>query len=273
MSSSYLACLGAASRDMSHTGTPPNSVVTAATSLTVPAAAWPAPPAHDISTIGATPHARAAIVTGSTSGQLCLWAIDATGASASEGAAAAASSADSAGSAGELLNLVPRVILLGHTAPVVWTACCLFERSDALVSLCAAGLLNVWDPSDGRCLSSASAPLLPVATIGAVLPQLAHAVVGGESLNLAIVHLSTMTVRCVLTPLDDWCAPPAALRPRRADRDSPAHPPRSRRAPRAMPCALRRAPTGASLWPRSGPWTSARRSSASMGAAACARGC
>ena len=145
----------------------------------------------------ATSQARAALVTGCVTGQLCLWSVD----------TAAQSSATSNG---ERLCLTPRVVLLGHTAPVVWTACCLFDRSDALVSLCAHGLLNVWDPMDGRCLSSAAAPVLPVASVGIVLPQLTHAVVGGECQSLVVVQLSTMAVRAVLAPLDDWCIALAA---------------------------------------------------------------
>ena len=97
-------------------------------SILVPVAAWPAPPRHEITYLISTAFERAAIVTGSETGQLCLWA---------------ASAADE-----ELL--VPRVMLLGHTTPVLWIACCLFERSDAIVSLCRDGLLNVWDPMDGE---------------------------------------------------------------------------------------------------------------------------
>jgi septum formation protein len=43
-----------------------------------------------------------------------------------------------------------------------------------------------------------------------MLPGLKHAVIGGESQALSIVQLSTMTVRCVLSPLDDWCMAVAA---------------------------------------------------------------
>ena len=42
-----------------------------------------------------------------------------------------------------------------------------------------------------------------IATAAAVLPGLAHAVVGGEDLTLRIVLLSSMTVRCTLSPLDE----------------------------------------------------------------------
>ena len=45
----------------------------------------------------------------------------------------------------------------------------------------------------------------------ALLPQLSHVVVGGESTSLVIVQLASMAVRCVLAPLDDWCARAACL--------------------------------------------------------------
>jgi len=38
----------------------------------------------------------------------------------------------------------------------------------------------------------------------AMLPQLGHAVIGGEALQLSVVELSTMAVRCVLTDCQDW---------------------------------------------------------------------
>ena len=55
-----------------------------------------------------------------------------------------------------------------------WLACCAFERSEALVSVCRSGFVNVWDPMDGRCLSSSSSPMLSGATVGAaaMLPRL-----------------------------------------------------------------------------------------------------
>lgn len=161
-----------------------------ALSLLVPVAAWPTPPHHDVTALAVTSLARAAAVTGSASGQVCLWSVIESG----------SGSGDSTS-----LRLTPRVLLLGHAAPVVWVASCRFEKLEALVSLCRGGLLNVWDPMDGRCLSSAAAPVLPAATVGAVVPQLSHAIVGGESPTLSIIHLSTMTVRCTLAPLDDWC--------------------------------------------------------------------
>ena len=97
---------------------------------------WPAPPRHEITYLVSTAFERAAVVTGSETGQLCLWA-----ASVNE----------------ELL--VPRVMLLGHTTPILWIVCCLFERSDAIVSLCRDGLLSIWDPMDGE------RPQLPVPTL------------------------------------------------------------------------------------------------------------
>ena len=164
--------------------TPPASL-----SLLVPVAAWPSPPHHEVTALCPTRHARSALATGSSNGHLCLWSVD-------EAHEEASSS----------LRLTPRAILLGHSAPIVWIASCLFERSEALVSLCSGGLLNVWDPMDGRCLSSSAAPVLPVATVGSLLPQLSHVVVGGESNVLVVVQIATMSVRCVLSPLDDWCA-------------------------------------------------------------------
>ena len=43
-------------------------------------------------------------------------------------------------------------------------------------------------------------------TVGAaaMLPQLGHAVIGGEALQLSVVELSTMAVRCVLSDCQDW---------------------------------------------------------------------
>lgn len=131
-----------------------------------------------------TPLERAAVITGSETGQLCLWT---TGASAG--------------------LLTPRVMLLGHTSPICWIACCLFERSDAVVSLCRAGLLNVWDPMDGRCLSSATMPILSTAmpTAAVLLPHLSHAVVGGECQQLVVMHLASMTSRSLLSLDGSWC--------------------------------------------------------------------
>ena len=150
-------------------------------SLHVPVATWPTPLTHEVSALCPTRHALSALVTGSSTGPLCLWAVDSS------------------------CLLVPRIVLLGHTAPVVWIASCLFEHSEALVSLCSGGSLNVWDPRDGRCLCSASGPLLPTTTVGTLLPQLSHVVVGGESAALVVVQLSAMATRCVLSPLDGWC--------------------------------------------------------------------
>ena len=179
---------------------PPPAASEPQLSLLVPIAAWPAPPRHDVTCICVTSMPRAALVSGSSTGQVCLWGVeDGPGDDGDEEHAAAAS-----------LRLSPRVMLLGHSAPVVWVASCLFERLDALCSLCHGGLLNVWDPMDGRCLSSSPTSLLPSATVGAMLPGLKHAVIGGENQTLCIVQLSTMTVRCVLSPLDDWCMAVAA---------------------------------------------------------------
>ena len=160
-------------------------------SLLVPVAAWPAPPCHHVTAICPTRHARSALATGSATGQICLWAADEEGAEAFDERA---------------LRLAPRALLLGHTAPLVWIASCLFERAEALVSLCSGGLLNVWDPMDGRCLSSVQSSVMPVATVATLLPQLSHVVIGGEAHGLVVVQLSSMTVRCVLSPLDGWYA-------------------------------------------------------------------
>jgi hypothetical protein len=155
--------------------------------LLVPVAVWPSPPKrHEVTSVCVTAQARSAVLTGCSTGQLCIWSAEE--AASSDGHASEGQSADR-------LRLSPRVLLLGHTSPVVWTAPCLFDRSDAFVSLCAGGVLNVWDPMDGRCLSSVAAPLLPVASVGALLPQRTHAVVGGEAQALVIVQLSSMTVR------------------------------------------------------------------------------
>ena len=137
---------------------------------------------------------HAAVITGSGSGQMCLWGMVGRGSDLRRG-----------GDNDIQLRLRPRVMLLGHTSPTVWSAVCLFERSMAIVSLCRGGVLNVWDPMDGRCLLSAMVPLLPTTTAGAVLPGLAHAAVGGEGGSLIIVQLSTMAVRRVLAPLNGWC--------------------------------------------------------------------
>ena len=160
-------------------------------SLLVPVAAWPSPPVHSIRRILVTSLERTALATGSDSGQVCLWCVEAAAAE---------------GGADDGLRLSPRVILLGHTAEISWLACCAFERSDALVSVCRSGFLNVWDPMDGRCLSSTSGPVLggAAATQGAMFPQHTHAVIGGESLQLCVVELSTMTVRCVLADCQNW---------------------------------------------------------------------
>ena len=101
---------------------------------------------------------RSAIATGSESGQVCLWCV--------EPAAGVCS--------GSSVRLSPRVVLLGHTSEIAWLACCAFERSEALVSVCRSGFVNVWDPMDGRCLSSSSSPMLSGATVGAaaMLPRL-----------------------------------------------------------------------------------------------------
>ena len=45
-------------------------------SLIVPVAAWPVAPAHDIVQVLATPCERAAVVTASATGQLCIWGVD-----------------------------------------------------------------------------------------------------------------------------------------------------------------------------------------------------
>ena len=116
------------------------------------------PPKHSIKQILVTSLERSAIATGSESGQVCLWCV--------EPAAGVCS--------GSSVRLSPRVVLLGHTAEIAWLACCAFERSEALVSVCRSGFVNVWDPMDGRCLSSSSSPMLSGATVGAaaMLPRL-----------------------------------------------------------------------------------------------------
>ena len=167
----------------------PRTTPASSLSLLVPVAVWPSPPSHDVTALCLTAQARSAVVTGCATGQICLWCVEPP---------------ESVPSAQPQLGLSPRVVLLGHTSPIVWLSTCLFERSDALVSLCAGGLLNVWDPMEGRCLSSAAAPLVPLATVGTVLPQKTHAVVGGEGHSLVVVQLSGMLLRCVLEPLDDW---------------------------------------------------------------------
>ena len=106
-------------------------------SLRLHLAASPAPPHHTPTRVVTTACASVAVATASTSGQVILW-----------------------GAPEDTTDLRPRVLLLGHTAPVVWLSCCIFERSDAIVSVCGRGFANVWDPMDGRCLSSASDAIL-----------------------------------------------------------------------------------------------------------------
>lgn len=143
----------------------------------IPVTPWLAVPLHEVTTVIATPLPCASLITGTGSGQLCLWKV-------------APSASDD--------KPLPRAMLLGHTCPVVSIACCLFERLDAIFSLCRSGQLNVWSPVDGRCLSSAPVPILSgAATVGVVMPQLMHAVIGGECQRLCVVQLSTMVVRCV----------------------------------------------------------------------------
>ncbi|KAL1506906.1 hypothetical protein AB1Y20_007770 [Prymnesium parvum] len=138
-------------------------------SILVPVAAWPAPPLHEVTFLLSTHLERAAVITGCSTGQLCLWTTDA--------------SAEH--------NLLPRVVLLGHTSPVLWIACCLFEHSDAVVSLCEQGHLGVWDPTDGRCLSSSTTPTLggARATSAAYLPHRGRVAVGGASPRLLVLSL------------------------------------------------------------------------------------
>ena len=97
--------------------------------LTIAAAVWPISPTHDIVQLLTTPCERAAVVTASATGQLCIWGI-VEGNDGTEGCAAA--------------MLQPRAMLLGHTAPVIWLSVCRFERTDALVSLCTDGHLHIW---------------------------------------------------------------------------------------------------------------------------------
>ena len=173
----------------------------ASLNLLVPVAAWPVAPRHEISALCVTTQARSAVVTGSHTGQLCVWSV--------ESAAAAPHTAED----NNQLRLSPRAVLLGHTSPVLWTARCLFDRSDALVSLCSGGLLNVWDPMDGRCLCSPASPLLGTATAatsGAILPGLTHVAVGGEGPCIAIVQLASMAVRSVIAGVDYWVVALAA---------------------------------------------------------------
>ena len=131
-------------------------------SLLVPVAAWPTPPKHSIKQILITSLERSAIATGSESGQVCLWCVEpAVGACT-----------------GDSVRLSPRVMLLGHTAEICWLGCCAFERSEALVSVCRSGYVNVWDPMDGRCLASSSSPMLTggaAVTAATMLPQLGRA--------------------------------------------------------------------------------------------------
>lgn len=149
-------------------------------SLRLHLAASPAPPHHTPTRVVTTACASVAVATASTSGQVILW-----------------------GAPEDTTDLRPRVLLLGHTAPVVWLSCCIFERSDAIVSVCGRGFANVWDPMDGRCLSSASDAILggARATAAAMLPQLTHAVVGGECLRLCVVELNCMSVSVELAPV------------------------------------------------------------------------
>ena len=149
-------------------------------SLRLHLAASPAPPHHTPTRVVTTACASVAVATASTSGQVILW-----------------------GAPEDTTDLRPRVLLLGHTAPVVWLSCCIFERSDAIVSVCGRGFANVWDPMDGRCLSSASDAILggARATAAAMLPQLTHAVDGGECLRLCVVELNCMSVSVELAPV------------------------------------------------------------------------
>eukprot|EP00965_Chrysotila_dentata_P201900 6180816-Pleurochrysis_carterae.AAC.1 len=174
-------------------------------SLLVPVAAWPQPPVHAITHILLLPSERSGVVTGSESGQLCLWAVErqqptsaageqqqsakpaqGTAQGTAQGAARDASLADGAA---RPLRFSPRVMLLGHAAPICWLAACRFEGAQAVLSLCAHGFACVWDPADGRCLSSSAAPLIPAraGAIGAMLPHGTHAVLGGEACELVVV--------------------------------------------------------------------------------------
>lgn len=83
-----------------------------------------------------------------------------------------------------LIPLVPRTVLFGHAAPVLWLSPCSYEASDAIASLCRDGHARVWDPADGRCLVSSPKPLLPAAAVAvaaALLPGGTHAVIAGAA--------------------------------------------------------------------------------------------
>ena len=99
-------------------------------SLLVPIAAWPAPPRHDVTCICVTSLPRAALVCGSSAGQVCLWGVeDGLGDDGDEEHAAAVS-----------LRLSPRVTLLGHSAPVMWwvASCPFFRYTSGVPCPCCA---------------------------------------------------------------------------------------------------------------------------------------
>jgi len=89
-----------------------------------------------------------------------------------------------------------------------------YERAEAVASLCRGGHCNVWDPADGRCLSASAAPLLAgaaPATAAALLPGRTHVVVAGEAPSLLLLELGGMSTR-VLAQCPDWPMCVAAAR-------------------------------------------------------------
>lgn len=110
--------------------------------LTLPLVLWHGPPSHDITAIEIS-SCSGVLVTGASSGHLCVWRLD------------SAASSDLAAPEDEPLLLEPLLVLVGHRAPIVALQVSMDSwRREVVFSLCSDGSMASWALVTGR-----SAPL------------------------------------------------------------------------------------------------------------------
>eukprot|EP01094_Clydonella_sp_ATCC50884_P000609 TRINITY_DN10466_c1_g2_i1.p1 TRINITY_DN10466_c1_g2~~TRINITY_DN10466_c1_g2_i1.p1 ORF type:complete len:211 (+),score=41.41 TRINITY_DN10466_c1_g2_i1:196-828(+) len=168
--------------------------------LILPFTIWSgAAPKHPISSILLVP--PLSIITGSQGGHVCLWSISERSHSRSENTTPSASTEHHAP-----LHVRPRLVMAGHQATVTALASVLYDLNEAVVSVCSAGTVCVWDASDGLCLAASSSRLLEEYSPTSItaLPDRRHIVVAGNHTDVVVLDIWKMSITSIIRGHNDW---------------------------------------------------------------------
>eukprot|EP00026_Physarum_polycephalum_P000855 Phypoly_transcript_00856.p1 GENE.Phypoly_transcript_00856~~Phypoly_transcript_00856.p1 ORF type:complete len:1321 (+),score=184.89 Phypoly_transcript_00856:66-3965(+) len=149
--------------------------------LVLPIALWAGPPPHSVTAMIIL--SRSALVTGSNSGQLCIWTID--------------SEQKSGG-------LAPFIFCLGHSAPISALVECSYEENDAFVSISTDGVTHLWRAQDGKCLKGTKFTSFHPLMLACVPGDRRVVAIAGCHCDIELVDAWTLKPISTLRGHQDW---------------------------------------------------------------------